>query len=194
MGNEAANFAANATGGGQYTGSSYESSSSATYGNVGGANANYSGAADLTGGTINAAGAAGGGVNYNSYEQSSYTSAYGVNNGSLDVNASLGFGIDGFGTSTAAGVDVTSEAAGVSLSSTFETSSSQQQVYLDANNPKNLYQDPNPEIIRRAAQNGQVTYTQNVKVRFLQPPPVPPPGVKFFLRQRFFFFLNAIHF
>ncbi|UJR35351.1 hypothetical protein I4U23_028109 [Adineta vaga] len=41
----------------------------------------------------------------------------------------------------------------------------------------NLYQDPNgPEIIRRPAVQGPVTYKQNVSVRFLQPPPVPPPG------------------
>ncbi|CAF4697837.1 unnamed protein product, partial [Rotaria magnacalcarata] len=26
------------------------------------------------------------------------------------------------------------------------------------------------------AQTGQITYTQNVKIRFLQPPPIPPPG------------------
>jgi hypothetical protein len=40
-----------------------------------------------------------------------------------------------------------------------------------------LYNDPNPQIIRRAAIGGAVTYQQKVLVRFLQPPPVPPPGV-----------------
>ena len=40
-----------------------------------------------------------------------------------------------------------------------------------------LYYDPNPEIIRRGAPSGSQTYTQNIRVRFLQPPPVPPPGV-----------------
>ncbi|CAF1205013.1 unnamed protein product [Adineta ricciae] len=41
----------------------------------------------------------------------------------------------------------------------------------------NLYQDPNgPQIIRRPAAQGPLTYRQNVSVRFLQPPPVPSPG------------------
>ncbi|CAF2818352.1 unnamed protein product [Rotaria sp. Silwood2] len=39
-----------------------------------------------------------------------------------------------------------------------------------------LYQDPNPQIIRRPAPGGAQTYTQRVLVRFLQPPQVPPPG------------------
>ena len=40
-----------------------------------------------------------------------------------------------------------------------------------------LYVDSNPQIVRRPAAGGVQTYTQNIKVRFLQPPPVPPPGV-----------------
>ncbi|CAF3745349.1 unnamed protein product, partial [Didymodactylos carnosus] len=40
----------------------------------------------------------------------------------------------------------------------------------------NLYQDSNPQIIRRPAPGGGVTYKQNILVRFLQPPPIPPPG------------------
>jgi hypothetical protein len=39
-----------------------------------------------------------------------------------------------------------------------------------------LYVDANPQIIRRQAQGGVQTYTQNIRVRFLQPPPVPPHG------------------
>ena len=39
-----------------------------------------------------------------------------------------------------------------------------------------IYHDPNPQIIRRPAAAGVQTYTQNIKVRFLQPPPVPPHG------------------
>ncbi|CAF4436592.1 unnamed protein product, partial [Rotaria magnacalcarata] len=38
------------------------------------------------------------------------------------------------------------------------------------------FNDPNPQIIRRAAVGGAVTYQQKILVRFLQPPPVPPPG------------------
>ncbi|CAF1555718.1 unnamed protein product, partial [Didymodactylos carnosus] len=39
-----------------------------------------------------------------------------------------------------------------------------------------LFNDPNPQIIRRQAAGGAVTYKQNILVKFLQPPPVPPPG------------------
>ncbi|CAF4083036.1 unnamed protein product, partial [Didymodactylos carnosus] len=39
-----------------------------------------------------------------------------------------------------------------------------------------LFQDSNPQIIRKPAPGGGVTYKQNILVRFLQPPPVPPPG------------------
>jgi len=40
-----------------------------------------------------------------------------------------------------------------------------------------LYQDPNPQVIRRPALGGGQIYTQRVLVKFLQPPPLPPPGV-----------------
>ncbi|CAF1484781.1 unnamed protein product [Rotaria sp. Silwood1] len=39
-----------------------------------------------------------------------------------------------------------------------------------------LYLDPNPLIIRRQIALGAQPYKQNVTVRYLQPPPVPPPG------------------
>ncbi len=43
-----------------------------------------------------------------------------------------------------------------------------------------LFQDPNgPQIIRRRPIQGPLTYRQNVSVRYLQPPPLPPPGVSF---------------
>ncbi|CAF1336412.1 unnamed protein product [Didymodactylos carnosus] len=45
-----------------------------------------------------------------------------------------------------------------------------------ATDAQGLYQDSNPQIIRRPAPGGGVTYKQNILVRFLQPPPVPPPG------------------
>ncbi len=68
-------------------------------------------------------------------------------------------------------------------SSSFETSSAQ-QVQQYATTAQGLYQDPNPQIIRRPAQSGQVTYTQNIKIRFLQPPPQPPPPPPLVVRQR----------
>ena len=40
-----------------------------------------------------------------------------------------------------------------------------------------IYQDPNPQIIRRPAVEGSKRYVQRVIVKFLQPPPLPPPGV-----------------
>ncbi|CAF4719174.1 unnamed protein product, partial [Rotaria magnacalcarata] len=55
--------------------------------------------------------------------------------------------------------------------------SSQTVVQKYATDAQGLFQDPNPQIIRRPATGGVQTYTQNIKVRFLQPPPIPPPGV-----------------
>jgi len=68
-------------------------------------------------------------------------------------------------------------------SSSYEASSSQTNVQQYATNAQGLFQDPNPQVIRRPAQGGQVTYTQNIRVRFLQPPPIPPPGVNRFSRE-----------
>ncbi|CAF4281707.1 unnamed protein product, partial [Adineta steineri] len=45
-----------------------------------------------------------------------------------------------------------------------------------ATDSRGLFQDSNPQIIRRPAPGGPLTYTQNIRVRFLQPPPIPPPG------------------
>ncbi len=60
-------------------------------------------------------------------------------------------------------------------SSSFEGQSSSSTNY--ATDAQGLFKDPNPEVIRRPAPGGAQTYTQRVVVRFLQPPPVPPPGV-----------------
>ncbi|CAF4991215.1 unnamed protein product, partial [Rotaria socialis] len=38
------------------------------------------------------------------------------------------------------------------------------------------FKDSNPQVIRRPAQNGPINYSQNIKVRFFQPPAPPPPG------------------
>jgi hypothetical protein len=40
-----------------------------------------------------------------------------------------------------------------------------------------LFLDPNPEFIRRETTRGAHTYTQNIRIRYLQPPPAPAPGV-----------------
>jgi hypothetical protein len=70
--------------------------------------------------------------------------------------------------------------AGLSTGETFarnnvtSTTANVQHYETDA---QGLFKDDNPQIIRKPAAEGQVTYTQNIKVRFLQPPAVPPPGV-----------------
>lgn len=53
-----------------------------------------------------------------------------------------------------------------------------QQYQTDA---QGFFKDDNPQVIRRPAQEGPVTYTQNIRVRFLQPPPPPEPGVSHLL-------------
>lgn len=58
----------------------------------------------------------------------------------------------------------------------FEQRSSAVATY--ATDAQGLFKDPNPEIVRRPAPGGQQTYTQRVIVKFLQPPPVPTPGVR----------------
>jgi hypothetical protein len=122
----------------------------------------YGGAVNLAGANIRHADLAGGQSGYSSYEQASYASSAGV-------------GANGFDTSTHSGANLAAAAA--SSSSSFEASSAQQQIQQYAINSQGLYQDPNPEIVRRPAPGGQVTYTQNIKIRFLQPPAIPPPGV-----------------
>ena len=63
------------------------------------------------------------------------------------------------------------QASGTAL----ESSSVQQTTQYASTN--GIFNDPNPQIIRRAATGNAVTYEQKILVRFLQPPPVPPPGV-----------------
>ncbi len=58
-----------------------------------------------------------------------------------------------------------------------QTSSIQQTNAYLTQTATGIYNDPNPQIIRRAATEGPITYQQKILVRFLQPPAVPPPGV-----------------
>ncbi|CAF2666007.1 unnamed protein product [Rotaria sp. Silwood2] len=73
--------------------------------------------------------------------------------------------------SNAANINYT-DAGLIGSSSAFQ-SSNFQQYETDA---QGNFKDSNPEIIRRPDPNGPRTYTQNVQVRFLKPPAVPPPG------------------
>jgi hypothetical protein len=120
------------------------------------------------------------------YESSSFNSGnYGgdaVQAGGYNASASFGgAGFAGnssssFESSNNYGVAGQYAAQGLDASSSSFSSQSTQQTY--ATNAQGLYQDPNPQIIRRPAVGGVQTYTQNIRVRFLQPPPVPPPGVR----------------
>ena len=92
-----------------------------------------------------------------------------VNSASYDSAASYGAGLSGaYGASAAS-------AGQVYDASSYASSGGAVQTY--ATDAQGLYQDPNPQVIRRPAASGVQTYTQNIAVRFLQPPPVPPPGV-----------------
>jgi hypothetical protein len=139
------------SGGGSGGGSSY--GSSASYGSGG-----YG------------AGAVGGGYGgSSSYESSSFESSTGYGAG-----AGAGYGA---GASVRYGVGAAGSQGYDASSSSFSSQTAVQKYATDA---QGLFQDPNPQIIRRPAAGGVQTYTQNIRVRFLQPPPVPPPGVSYF--------------
>jgi len=155
----------NLAGAGGLSGASYGASS-------------YGAAADLSG-----LGAAGG-YGSSSYQASSYESS--SNGGALGGNlayAGAGYGDAGYGASSYESSAYNASLGGgyaagsADLSAANYTASSQstavQQYATDA---QGLFQDSNPQIIRRPAPGGNLTYTQNIRVRFLQPPPVPPPG------------------
>lgn len=81
----------------------------------------------------------------------------------------------GFNTSYAtATIGATSEQ---STGAAIQTESVQQTNEYISRSGTSLFHDPNPQIVRRATTEGPVTYQQKILVRFLQPPPVPPPGV-----------------
>jgi hypothetical protein len=113
-------------------------------------------------GDVNYAGAGAGYGSSSSYE-SAYRSSVGNIGGDLtNVNVA---GAAGFSN-----VDAASASYSASQSSTV------QQYETDA---QGNFKDSNPQVIKRPAQGGPLTYTQNIKVRFLQPPAVPPPGVRY---------------
>lgn len=129
-------------------------------------------------------GAAAGGYGSSSYESSSYESS--TAGGALGGDLAYGGGAAaydgaGYGASSyessqysssvgGAGGDYSAGASGFS-----SQAGAVQQYQTDA---QGLFKDSNPQIVRRPAPGGNLTYTQNIKVRFLQPPPIPPPGVR----------------
>lgn len=62
---------------------------------------------------------------------------------------------------------------------TINTGSDQHTTSLSSQSSDRIYKDPNPQIIRRAAVGGPLTYQQKVLIRFLKPPRPPSPGVDF---------------
>lgn len=85
-------------------------------------------------------------------------------------------------TDSLANINLTSTEQLAGADATYATSSaasqvsSVQQYETDADGN---FKDSNPQIIRRPSRNGPMTYKQNIQVRFLRPPAVPPPGVKY---------------
>lgn len=60
----------------------------------------------------------------------------------------------------------------------YNSNNFEQQLSLVTTNSSGLYNDPNPQIIRRPASEDAKIYMQRIFLKFLQPPPVPPPGVR----------------
>ena len=146
---------------------------------------------------VGSAGSAGGAGGYGASWGGSYGSDIGLAGSSSSVFESSGsygsgaygsgaFGAEyaGAGYSGASSYDLSSAGYGaggavigggnIGYNAGAAYSSQSAQVY--ATDAQGLYQDPNPQIIRRPAPGGVQTYTQNIRVRFLQPPPVPAPG------------------
>ncbi|CAF1588634.1 unnamed protein product [Adineta ricciae] len=187
LGPGASIYTGNLSDAGQYSGRYYDSSSSGGYldGNnsTGGYNNvaegysgvadGYNGVGDLGGGTLNGAGNIDANTTFNSFDQTSFASSTGGGSVVGAGNGNGGLTFDAEGNSVA---ERTVGTAGDISTSSFDGGNSQQQIQQYATNAQGLYQDPNPQIIRRPAQGEQITYTQNIKIRFLQPPAIPPPG------------------
>jgi hypothetical protein len=75
-------------------------------------------------------------------------------------------------------------------STTIQTNSAQQTNEYLSRRGTGIFNDPNPQIVRRPAAGGPVTYQQKILVRFLQPPAIPPPGV---IKQMFYNLNNYIY-
>lgn len=148
---------------GNFESSSYESS-------------NFSSAGGATGAFTVDAGLAGG-VGGSSFESSSFTSGATLDAGA-DASAAGGatFQSSSFESSSTTGAGYDVAALNQAANYTAETNAAWSKYGAEVRGA-GLYVDTNPQIIRRAAVGGVQTYTQNIKVRFLQPPPIPPPGV-----------------
>jgi len=103
--------------------------------------------------------------------------------GAYDASYGVAGGLIGGGVVDAGAASFESVSTGVSDASVvvaggaaYDASAAAVSQVHYATDAQGLFQDPNPQIIRRANPAGVQTYTQNIRVRFLQPPPVPAPG------------------
>jgi hypothetical protein len=116
------------------------------------------------------------------YQSSLYnTSGYGldpslINNGLSGYDSSLSYA---GGVGDAGGLSNYEASLGYGSSN----GSGAQTYPTDA---QGLYLDPNPIIIRRSLPVNEVSYKQRVIIRYLQPPPIPPPGVIYLFLILFF--------
>ena len=108
---------------------------------------------------------------------SGYEASYSSQSG---VESSGGGGLD----SSYAAAATSSSGLGQTGGAALEASSEEQLTQITS--ASGLFHDPNPKVIRREAIGGAVTYQQKILVRFLQPPPIPPPGVS---RLSFYFII-----
>jgi len=133
-----------------------------------GAGGSYESSSFSSGGAADAAFAAGAG-GASSYESSSFSSGAGLDAGLGGAS----FQSSSFESAGGAGFD----ASAINQAAAYTSESNAAWLKYGAEvRGAGLYVDANPQIIRRQAPGGVQTYTQNIKVRFLQPPPVPPPG------------------
>ena len=66
---------------------------------------------------------------------------------------------------------------GTSSDAVIHTNSSEETHRYLERSAHNIYVDPNPQIIRRSHTDGPIRAEQRVTIRYLQPPPLPPPEV-----------------
>ncbi|CAF2679599.1 unnamed protein product [Rotaria sp. Silwood2] len=144
-----------------------------------GAGAGYGAGSSWESSSYGAGAGLGGGAGWSessSFETGASGAAFG---GAYDASYAVGGGLAGGAASyesIAGSAGYAGDAAIVAGGAAFDSSAVAASQVHYATDAQGLFQDPNPQIIRRPAPGGVQTYTQNIRVRFLQPPPVPPPG------------------
>lgn len=126
---------------------------------------------------LNATGGAAGGYDSTSYDSANFSADVGAGAPSFESSiGGVGSSESNFESSSTVGGGFDVTTVNQAASYTAETNAAWSRYGAEVTGA-GLFVDSNPQIIRRAATGGVQTYTQNIKIRFLQPPPVPPPGV-----------------